>query len=52
MAGQTQEGIRACGMIDDSREITLNWSFNDDESLRESRCVICVLQKLMHTVDR
>lgn len=39
VAGLTQEGVDACGMLDRGSEIWLNWNKGDDASLHQFRCV-------------
>lgn len=40
VAGLTQAGVDACGMLDRGNEIWLNWSNGDDASLHQFRCVV------------
>ncbi len=44
MAGLTEDGVDACGMLDRGSEIWLDWNLGDDASLREFRCVLTALR--------
>lgn len=43
VAGLTQEGVDACGMLDRGSELWLDWSTGDDASLHQFRCDLCVV---------